>query len=69
MTYFEYVAGHDTFEYCKPDPRHLTSVIEILDGDINKSLMFGDSETDANAAKGCFDTCNLTRKWLYGKKY
>ena len=49
--YFEYVAGSDTFDYCKPDPRHLTSVIEILDGDIKKTLMIGDSETDANAAK------------------
>ena len=49
--FFEYVAGHDTFDYCKPDARHLTSVIEILDGDIEKSLMIGDSETDANAAK------------------
>ena len=27
--YFEYVAGGNTFEYCKPDPRHLTSIIEI----------------------------------------
>ena len=50
--FFEYVAGHNTFDYCKPDPRHLISVIEILDGDIKKSLMIGDSETDANAAKG-----------------
>ena len=49
--YFEYVAGSDTFDYCKPDPRHLTSVIEILDGDIKKTLMIGDSERDANAAK------------------
>ena len=49
--YFEYVAGHNTFEYCKPDPRHITSIIQILDGDIKKSLMIGDSETDANAAK------------------
>jgi phosphoglycolate phosphatase len=49
--FFEYVAGHNTFDYCKPDPRHLTSVIEILNGDIKKSLMIGDSETDANAAK------------------
>ena len=49
--YFEYVAGSDTFDYCKPDPRHLTSVIEILDGDLKKSIMIGDSETDANAAK------------------
>ena len=49
--FFEYVAGHNTFNYCKPDPRHLTSVIEILNGDVKKSLMIGDSETDANAAK------------------
>ena len=49
--YFEYVAGYNTFEYCKPDPRHLTSVIEILDGDKNKSIMIGDSESDANSAK------------------
>ena len=49
--YFEFVAGSDTFDYCKPDPRHLTSVVEILDGDIKKTVMIGDSETDANAAK------------------
>ena len=49
--YFEYVAGSDTFDYCKPDPRHLSSVVEILGGDIKKSIMIGDSETDANAAK------------------
>ena len=49
--YFEYVAGSNTFNYCKPDPRHITSIIEILNGDIKKSLMIGDSETDANAAK------------------
>ena len=49
--FFEYVAGHNTFDYCKPDPRHLTSVVEILDGDIKRTLMIGDSETDANAAK------------------
>ena len=49
--YFEYVAGYNTFDYCKPDPRHLTSVVEILDGDVKKTIMIGDSETDANAAK------------------
>ena len=49
--FFEYVAGYNTFDYCKPDHRHLTSVIEILDGNIKKTLMIGDSETDANAAR------------------
>ena len=49
--FFEYVAGSDTFDYCKPDPRHLTNVVEILGGDVKKTIMIGDSETDANAAK------------------
>ena len=49
--FFEYVSGHNTFEYCKPDPRHLLKTIEMLNGDKDKSIMIGDSETDANAAK------------------
>ncbi len=49
--FFEYVAGSNTFDYCKPDPRHLTNVIEIMQGDVKKSLMIGDSETDADSSK------------------
>ena len=49
--FFEYVAGHNTFDYCKPDPRHLTSIVEILQGDVKKTIMIGDSETDADSAK------------------
>ena len=49
--YFEYIAGSNTFNYCKPDPRHLTDVIEIMQGDIKKSIMIGDSETDAETAR------------------
>ncbi len=49
--FFEYVAGCDTFDYSKPDPRHLTSVIEILNGDIKKTIMIGDSEVDARSAE------------------
>jgi phosphoglycolate phosphatase len=49
--FFEYVSGYNTFEYCKPDPRHLLRTIEILNGNTRKSIMIGDSETDANAAK------------------
>ena len=49
--FFEYVAGSNTFNYCKPDPRHLTNVIEIMGGNISKSIMIGDSETDAETAK------------------
>ena len=48
--FFEYVAGSNTFDFCKPDPRHLTNVIEIMQGNIKKSIMIGDSESDGNAA-------------------
>tara|TARA_B100000686_G_C16467114_1_gene800135 strand:+ start:177 stop:869 length:693 start_codon:yes stop_codon:yes gene_type:complete len=49
--YFEYIAGGNTFNYNKPDPRHITSIIEIVGGNIKKSIMIGDSETDSSAAK------------------
>ena len=49
--FFEYVAGRNTFDYCKPDPRHITSMIEIMSGDLKKSIMIGDSENDSEAAK------------------
>ena len=49
--YFDYVAGSNTFDYCKPDPRHLTNVIEIIQGELKKSIMIGDSETDSESAK------------------
>ena len=49
--FFEYIAGGNTFNYNKPDPRHLTSTIEIIGGNLKKSIMIGDSETDSRAAK------------------
>jgi phosphoglycolate phosphatase len=48
--YFEYVAGSDTFSFNKPDSRHLTDVVEIIGGDLKKTIMIGDSEVDAMAA-------------------
>ncbi|MDA1198054.1 MAG: HAD-IA family hydrolase [Proteobacteria bacterium] len=48
--YFEYIAGHDTFAFNKPDPRHLTNVVEIIGGDLKKTIMVGDSEIDEMAA-------------------
>ena len=49
--YFDFIAGADTFNYRKPDPQHITSILEILNIPIENSIMIGDSETDANAAK------------------
>jgi len=48
--YFEYIAGSDTFSHNKPDPRHLTDVVEIIGGDLKKTIMVGDSEVDEMAA-------------------
>ena len=49
--FFDYVAGGNTFNHNKPDPKHLTDSIEIIGGNTKKSLMIGDSETDSNASK------------------
>ena len=49
--YFEYVAGSDTFPFNKPDPRHLTDVVEIIQGNLKKTIMVGDSEVDEMSAK------------------
>ena len=49
--YLEYVAGCDTFDYCKPDSRHLTNILEIIGGNIKKTILIGDSEVDSEAAQ------------------
>ena len=49
--FFDYVAGGNTFNHNKPDPKHLTDTIEIIGGDIKKTIMIGDSETDSGAAQ------------------
>ena len=49
--YFEYIAGCDTFDFNKPDPRHLTNVVEIIQGDLKKTIMVGDSEVDGKSAE------------------
>ena len=46
LNHFEYIAGSDTFPFNKPDPRHLTNVVEILGGSLKKTIMVGDSEVD-----------------------
>ena len=49
--FFEYVAGGNTFNFNKPNPKHLTDTIEIIGGNIKKTIMIGDSETDSGAAQ------------------
>ena len=49
--FFEYVAGSNTFDFCKPDARHLTNVVEIMGGDIKKCIMIVHSDVDALSAQ------------------
>ena len=49
--FFDYVAGGNSFNHNKPDPRHLTDTIEVINGEIKKTIMIGDSETDSVSAK------------------
>jgi phosphoglycolate phosphatase len=48
---FEAICGQDTFPYKKPDPRHLIETIRLAGGDIENSIMIGDSVTDIDTAK------------------
>jgi phosphoglycolate phosphatase len=49
--YFDAIIGGDTFEYRKPDARHLTGTIERAGGDVSRAVMIGDSINDIAVAK------------------
>jgi phosphoglycolate phosphatase len=48
---FGAVCGGDTFQFRKPDPRHLTATIDRAGGDVERALMVGDSKNDIETAK------------------
>lgn len=47
---FAAISGGDTFEFRKPDPRHIEKTIEAAGGDPGHSVMIGDSINDIAAA-------------------
>lgn len=49
--FFKTVTCGDTFAWRKPDGRHLTSTVELAQGDVTKAIMVGDSINDIAAAK------------------
>ena len=49
--YFAAIVGGDSFEYRKPDPRHLTSTLEMMSCAPDSAVMVGDSANDVMAAK------------------
>jgi phosphoglycolate phosphatase len=48
---FAAICGGDTFDFRKPDPRHLAETIARAGGDPERALMVGDSRTDIDTAK------------------
>jgi len=49
--YFDIITGGDTYNYRKPDPRHLINTILATDKKVENAIMIGDSENDINCAK------------------
>lgn len=47
---FKSITGGDSFEFRKPDARHLIKTAELAGHKISNAIMIGDSETDINAA-------------------
>ncbi len=48
---FSSVTGGDSFEYRKPDARHLLKTIELASGDHSNAIMVGDSHNDVLTAQ------------------
>jgi len=49
--YFSAIVGGDSFDYRKPDPRHITSTLEQMQCDPTRAIMVGDSANDIIAAQ------------------
>jgi phosphoglycolate phosphatase len=49
--YFDIITGGDTYDYRKPDPRHLINTILEAGKKVGNAIMIGDSENDINCAK------------------
>ena len=47
---FGAICGQDTFDFRKPDPRHLVETIRLAGGDPERAVMVGDSKTDIDTA-------------------
>ena len=57
--YFPAILGADSLDVRKPHPRHLLETIARVSGDVSRSLLIGDTETDRNAARNAGVPCVL----------
>jgi phosphoglycolate phosphatase len=59
------VVGADTYDVCKPDPRHLLATIRASDGELERAVMVGDHAEDVAAARAAGIPC-IFAGWGYG---
>jgi len=50
VKHFKSITGGDSFDFRKPDPRHLEETAKLAGHALENAIMIGDSETDINAA-------------------
>jgi phosphoglycolate phosphatase len=50
-SYFDFIAGRETFSKSKPDPVHILETIAAAGGNPRRAVMVGDSSADGDAAK------------------
>ena len=50
-SFFDRITGGDTYEFRKPDPRHLINTILETGKKVEAAIMIGDSDNDINCAK------------------
>lgn len=48
---FAFLAGRETYPFCKPDPRHILQTIRDAGGEASRAIMIGDSFNDIEAAR------------------
>lgn len=49
---FDGVVGIDAVSAAKPNPAHLVEAVQAVGGDLSRTVMVGDADTDAGAARG-----------------
>lgn len=49
---FDGIVGLDAVSAAKPNPAHLIEAVQAVDGDLSRTVMVGDADTDAGAARG-----------------
>jgi len=57
--YFDTVVGGDTLAVRKPDPEHIFETVRRLNGNLDRSILIGDTQTDSDAAKNANVDCLL----------